>query len=241
MQIKLAPWEKRNLGVEACEFYVAYKDTAEEVFREIDSHNEEYQVLHIDAGNTEVLLAAQRRGFQMIELNMRFERDSRKMEFPRMYQRFIPKLSYYLAEEEDNKRIIDELSSGKMFLNDKVSRDPFFGPEKSGHRYACWMRDIIDQGVITYMLKYKDQLIGFSSYTDEGEGEYDGIIAGIFPEYEGMGLGFVPALTGVMAFQEKGFKKLYAGASSNNTSIIKVHEMLGFITSGMNYVLVKHC
>ena len=74
MRIKETPWETRNLGVNSSvEYYVDAQDSLCDV-TDIWSSKYEYQVLHIESGNSIVLTEAQKNGFKFIEMNIHLKK-----------------------------------------------------------------------------------------------------------------------------------------------------------------------
>lgn len=238
MILKDAPWEKRNLGVTASIFHIDMKDTASEVLPYIDSCTAEYQEMRIPCGNTEVLLEAQNHGFKTIEMGIRLQRSLENIELPGIYKRFLPHISYSFAD--DISQILDAVKSGDMYLTDKIARNPRFGARAAGRRYAYWLQDSWENGALFVLSKYKGQTIGFCSSKNIGNNVYDGILGGVFPQFSGKGLGFIPPLTSLLALKDVGASKVIAQVSSNNIPILKFHEIMGYTVENMEYVLIKH-
>ena len=104
MNIKLTPWEKRNLGaISSVEFRVEQQENWEDIVFEIAEHQEAYQVLHISSGNTDVLLGAQKLGFQVIEMNIQLSCKLDGFQMPPIYKRFEPSLVYSLADQNEKR------------------------------------------------------------------------------------------------------------------------------------------
>lgn len=237
MLLKEAPWEKRNMGVTASVFYIDIKDTTSKVLPYIGSCTAEYQEMRIPAGNTEILLMAQDHGFKVIEMGIRLHRSLENVELPGIYKRFLPHISYAIAD--DISQILDTVKSGDMFLTDKIARNPRFGLQAAGRRYAYWLQDARENGALFVLSVYKEQTIGFYSTTHLSNNIYDGILGGVFPAFAGKGLGFIPPLAGLLALKDLGAVKVIGHVSSNNIPILKFHEILGFTVENMEYVLIK--
>lgn len=238
MVLRDAPWEKRNLGVTTSIFYIDMKDTATEILPDIESCTAEYQEMRIPGGNTEVLLEAQNHGFKVIEVGVRLQRSLENIELPGIYKRFLPHISYEIAYEIDP--ILNEIKKGDMFLTDKIARNPHFGPQVAGRRYAYWLRDVWENGAAVILAKYKGDVIGFASWACLDNKVTEGILGGVFPAFENRGLGFIYLVAGLMAAKEQNFKKMITHISSNNIPILKLHEMVGFQAENMEYLLIKH-
>lgn len=239
MQVKKTPWETRNLGVKSSiEYYVGINDLVKDS-KEIWNSEYEYQVLHIDSGNVEMLLEAQNKGFRVIEMNIQLRKSLDIVFLPDVFRRYEQVLSYRLANKNEIEDILDIVRVGEMFITDKVALDPLFGKKKSGERYAFWSEDILESGAVTVLTLYKEQPIGFEIYTEEG-GICTNFIGGVFPEYANKGLGFAPLFTELLSQKARGNKAVITGVSSNNLPVLRLHEMLGFKIDNMSYSLVKH-
>lgn len=242
MYIKETPWEKRNLGVESSiEFYVNQDELWEDICEEIDNHNENYQVLHIQSGNTDVLMNAPKKGFFPVEMNIQLVRNLNSIEMPRIYKRFEKSISCNVANETEKEIILDLIRDGNIFSTDKVARDSYFGAKVTGERYAYWTQDVIDNGAVLLCMKYKDKLAAFDICVDKGDGIADAFLGGVFPEFKMSGLGFLPIFFITKYAIENRYKKIVTGVSSNNIPILKLHEMFGYSVESMSYCLVKHC
>lgn len=240
MIAKDADWEKRNLGVSAKIFYLDAKDTGEDICREIESCDAEYQQVLIPDGNTEALLAIQEIGFHVMEMQIHLRKDLREVSLPRVCQQFEPDISYSYANEQDIVAISDKIKSGDMFLTDKIAKDPMFGVEVAGRRYSLWFADLVRDGALVINANYKGETIGFGTFVDVGRGTYSGLLGGIFPEFSGEGLGFVPQYISLLALKERGAKKALGHVSSNNLPVLRCLELLGYSVFRLEYVLVKH-
>ena len=240
METKIAVWEKRNLGVDTIIFYVDETDTAKNVMEQLKKCDKEYQEIVISDANTDVLLAVQEYDFHVIEMGIQMSRSVGQVKLPGVYARFEPHISYSYANEEEILYVLSRIQSGEMFITDKIARDPYFGRQKAGQRYAFWVQDVIKNGADLILAEYKNQIIGFSIWENKGNDIYNGILGGVFPEFSGKGLGFIPLYVVLCALQEKKARKAIGHVSSNNISVLKFHEMLGFSIDRMDYVLVKH-
>lgn len=240
MEIKNADWEKRNLGVITTIFYAAPRDCAEDAFRCAGHCQSDYQQMIVPSGNVEVLVAAQKLGFRVVEMQVHLSVMLDELHLPRLYQRFGLYLSYSFAEGEEIHQIRNRIESGEMFLTDKIAMDPLFGAKTSGKRYALWMDDMVRDGALVIAARYKDEVIGFEVCVDMGKDAYSVQLGGVFPDISRKGLGFAPLYVSSLALKDLGAKKAFGHASSNNLPALKCSELLGYRVCQMDYVLVKH-
>ena len=242
MIVKLTPWETRNLGVpSSAEFMIEPKDSWDDVAQEIAAHSEVYQVMHIPCGNTDVLLHAQDAGFRMIETNLRISRKLKgAVEMPRLYQRFEPFLSCTIATEAETQMVLDVIRSGEMFTTDKVARDPAFGQAAAGNRYACWTKDVLEQGADLLIIRYKDEPVAFDICAKPDPATANAFLGGVLPAHKDKGLGFAPIFMITKYAAQNGYRKIVTGVSSNNLPILKLHALFDYQVEEMSYCLTKH-
>jgi len=242
MNIKLTPWEKRNLNVESSvEFYIGHDERWNDIYAELLSHDEQYQVMHIASGNTDVLMNAPREGFLPVEMNIQLSRKLSEIQLPRIYTRFAPHISCNISTEDERKYLLDTISEGTIFSTDKVALDPIFGVEFAGRRYSLWTQDVLNQGAELLSMKYKEKIAAFDVLIDKGNGVCEAFLGGTLPEFRNSGLGFLAIYFITKYASEKGFKRIITGVSSNNIPILKLHEMFGYGVDSVSYCLIKHC
>ncbi len=241
MIVKYTPWEKRNLNVDSSvEFYVEQTDTWEDISKDLSTHQETYQVMHIAGGNTDVLLKATSLGFSPVETNIKLIRKLDEVCLPRIYKRFEPYIACSIATEEEKNFILDTISEGTIFSTDKIARDPFFGEKYAGKRYAYWTQDVIDQGAVLLCMKYKGKIAAFDVFVDKSNRIAEAFLGGTMLEFRNSGLGFLPVYFITKYAKEEGFKKIFTGVSSNNIPVLKIHELFDYKVDSMNYCMIKH-
>ena len=241
MEIKYTPWEKRNLGVSSSlEFIIHEQDQWNDIKEDVIRHEENYQVMHVPGGNTEVLLMAQDEGFKVIEMNFQLSRKLDAVSMPKLFQRFEPYISCHEATAQEKDTILSYIKDGGLFSTDKVARDPFFGIEQSGWRYYCWTKDVLNNGASLLCMQYKGQMIGFDVCVQQNENVAEAFLGGLTPENMNSGLGFVMVYLITKFAKEKGYKRIITGVSSNNIQILKLHKMFDYSITGCSYCLVKH-
>lgn len=241
MKKKLTPWEKRNLGVESSiEFEVEQNELWEDICNELANHRESYQVLHIASGNTDVLTKAGILGFVPIEMNIQLSRKLDAIELPKIYKRFESAISYNIASQDEKEIILQAICEGNIFSTDKVARDPYFGVAHAGRRYACWTQDVLDQGAELLCMKYKGEIVAFDVCIDQDSGILEAFLGGTVPQFKNSGLGFISVYLVTKYAIKKNYKKIITGVSSNNMSILKLHEVFGYHVDNMRYCLIKH-
>lgn len=240
MKIINAYWEKRNLGVDCSELEISSNDTLEEFNNIIGELNSNYQVVRIPSAKTDILLSAQAKGFQVIEMSVELARKTKDYTLPEIYKRFEPFIDIVEADEKSLEKVLNEIKSGNMFVTDRIAKDPYFSVDKSGNRYYWWSKDILNQGANMCIAKYNNENVGFGLNFTKDSRLYDAALGGIFHNYNNKGLGFLSIHANITSIILQGGIKVVTRVSSNNTPILRLHMLFGFDINEMNYILIKH-
>ena len=240
MKFTKAVWEKRNLGVECIEVSCSEYDKIDELDEALASIDVPYSVVKIPAGSSDLLRAAQMRGYIVAETGIELWGDMRRVKTPKIYERFLPYIRMEQATGTVLEKVLNDIKSGQIFATDRVSTDPLFSVEIAGRRYYNWCKDVLAQGAYMGVLYYKDQPVAFNISKQKKNGISDGLLGGVFPEAVKKGLGFL------IVHGENEICKLHGGkactgrVSSNNLPILRLHLQYGYEIKKINYVLVKH-
>lgn len=237
-----AVWEKRNLGVDCQEIRCSEMDTPAALARGISRLAAPYQVIRIPAGKADLLLEAQKHSFSVIEVSIDLvTKMGEPIELPKLYRRFEPAVSIHKASEEEQENILNRISDGTMFSTDRVALDPYFSMKASGERYSLWAKDLITKSSAHLScLSYKDQTVGFSLNYKKANKTYYAVLGGVFAEYAHMGLGFLAIYGNMKSIYEQGGRIVETSVSSNNPPILRLHQLYGYETTAMTYILIKH-
>ena len=148
-------------------------------------------------------------------------------------------MSYEIATEDDIVFLENELRNG-LFETDRIYLDPFFTNDQASNRYINWIKYELSIGTNLYIIKYKDNKIGFFTLKEIGECVYYPLLAGLFNKYKKSGLGFSIIYCPIKETIKRNGKKISTNVSSNNQSAAKIHILLGFQIEKMCYTLIKH-
>lgn len=241
VRITEATWEKRNLGVSAAEVQIDKDDEAETVAERINELNNQYIVVKLPVGRTDMLFRLQTIGFCFIEAMFETEINLKNAPvLPEVYHRFLAKTVYRESSSEEIEKVIKAVRDNQIFNTDRVALDPNFSVEMSARRYSYWIEDMMksDNSIMQLSL-YSNKIMGFNIFTDK-ETYYDGMLGGLMPEFRSSGLGIVNFYCGLMYLYEHGVKKYKAHVSSNNFQMFKLHTVSGMDVKSCEYCLVKH-
>lgn len=247
MKIVNATWELKNLGKRTVELTLENEDCAqnsEEVLRNVisirENYDAEYLVVKIPAGYPWAGDAFCKNGFVRIEtqLHLQATREDVKPNLEK-YKRFFRKtVAEEIKNPEDFAYVKKEISRG-VFFTDRVALDPEFGVEIANRRYTNWIEDELQRGGKLYCISENDNKLGFSLQRYDGNSVF-ALLAGLFKKYQGRGLGGKIYLTKLARDYSEGYEKFYTAVSSNNISVLKIHESTGYKVSSLQDVYVKH-
>lgn len=240
MKIIDAYWEKRNLGVSCTVLRFDTKDTADKAEEVLASSElSEYNVARVPSSNTEICRVLQQNGFEFIEAAITLTHDLRSISVKRGLEKICQSCSSIPMTENDIQLMEAEIDKG-IFRTDRISVDPYFSKEQSSRRFKLWMRDLIAQGNIPYKVMVSGSPVGFFIFREKTPQVYDGILAGVYSEFEGTGMGYCVQYRGLVQAKELGAKKYIGHISGNNVPVRKILDSLGFRLGEIEYIFIKH-
>lgn len=240
MKIVNAVWEKRNLGCDAYEISLDKKDlerSPESLLEELRAQNfsHAYVVLKMPVGNLKILHALEDEGFRFMETQLYLRDHFAPLETPEQIQKWMQGMERVTVEKtrEAWGRVIERITPG-MFKTDRISLDPLWGEDVACRRYKNWCWDLFgNPNSWMWLLKVDGKEISFGvNVRDEKTGMEDGILGGVFSEYQGNGYG-------VFQILNTGCSKLKILISSNNSNILRIYQNYGMIIYKERYVLRK--
>jgi hypothetical protein len=239
MKLVEAIWEKRNLGVDCLELHCEAHDAAAAVLDALPL-SAAYQVIRVPAKRTDLLLAVQERGYRLIEMGIDLERRLADFEMPAIYKRFEKNMAFRRATGADIERTLEIIETGRMFTTDRIALDPSFSPQQAGHRYVCWIRDLLQQGGALHVAAYNGRDVAFGVAIERQPGAWEASLGGVFPEPGTSGLGFASVYLNTAVPRQQGGAKVVTRVSSNNLPIFRLHLLFGYEPTNLEYVLIRH-
>ena len=231
-------WEKENLGVDSGKFIVDSDEDVIELEKALRNCNKEYLEADVIPGCIKSIIALENNGFHFMETAIGLKACVTDIKIPKSMERFIGKVSYDESTEEELKIILDIISSGKMFLTDKISLNSVFGSEKAGNRYYNWFQSLLKNGAKCFSIHYMGKFVGFElSILKDATVEF--FLGGGFPGvYAGAGMMTVTASYDYWTHQS--IKSIETNVSSNNLPVLKLHELFGLRINEMRYIFAKN-
>ena len=238
MKIIDAFWEKRNLGVTSVEVVIDQADSIEAIINALEKLDAEYQVVRVPVGRIDLYELLQKYGFNFIEAMCH-----PCYELSDFHSPFEEKENDVGYEEITSKEALEEIFryvKDGMFNTDRISLDPHFSTDQSTNRYIGMIKDKLDQGAVACSIVRGENNIGFFVLSKPCSDIFDVVLTGLFPQYQGKGLGFHIVLQMLNFARDKGAKLLVSHVSVNNKKSFELHLKHGFKTAPIEYLFVKH-
>lgn len=240
MKIIDAFWEKRNLGLVCFEIHIEKNDSLDYVAQQYDLLDEkEYMVIRIPSTRFDIMNFFQQRGYFFIESALTLIHNLKQIRLPNSLKIICSKCSWDFMDESDIIQMKNEIDKN-LFKTDRISIDPAFTAEQSARRYKGWIDDLIHSGTIPYKVMYKNDVIGFVINKQLSPTIYDGVLAAVYKDYEGSGMGLCIQYAGLYTAIERGGEKYIGHISASNIQVMKMLGLLGFEVTDIEYILVKH-
>lgn len=240
MYIVDCPWELANLDCRVAEVHSLYNEELDEAkLRELEN-NYDYIVVKVEAGSMRQSILLSRLGYHLAETQLAIQKAKKDWTWEQdaFAKKMMPLLSAERIESESELEDLFSKISSNMFTTDRIYLDPQFGPDYSVRRYKNWMRTEWAKGSLLYKHFFRGKYVGFSLCKSAGD-DLKCLLAGVFEEYQNIGLGFwvplIPEIIGTIPY------KLYSTQiSSNNIAVYRLYTWQTFQISRFEYVFVKH-
>ncbi|MCP4194175.1 MAG: hypothetical protein GY768_26490 [Planctomycetaceae bacterium] len=234
-----APWEKRNLGLDAVEIEVLSDSASlEEIQR--SSLGFELATVKVPNGNLALVHALEANGFRFLEsqFSISLELSSLPAQCP-LHDKILR--NYVLSPVSSNEvgRLQKFVNRG-LFTTDRIALDPELGLDLANRRYNHWIADMAAsqadslQWIMT--AAEPSRHAGFMMFQEDGQ-TINALLGGIFPQFQKRGAGLAMAVRPPHHFAAKGFAHYRTKVSSNNVPILRLYQSVGFRINEIVYVL----
>ena len=243
MKIIDANWEQRNIGAKTFEIELTNNDNME-AFKlsenQLLSSGAEYLVVKSPVNMPEFIFGLPKLGYTQVETAFSINLHKDKYTVPP----FIARLDRGVDVKEvvadaDVEHLLSNIRDN-LFDTDRISIDPYFTKEQSANRYFCWTRDMITSGCKLFNVCIKDKDIGFFINKEVDEKTVYPVLAGMYPEYKGKGMGALLIKKCIDTGFEEGYDKIDSVIVSNNFDILKIDLSFGFTITNLFNVYIKH-
>lgn len=240
MKIIDAVWEERNLGVSTYEIKIEFQDMLEDVSKKYSELTEkQYMVVRIPSSFHWAVPFFQSKGYSFIEAAVTLRHDLKNIPVSLGLKKLFDRCSYDEMDDNDIEVMYNEIDKG-IFKTDRIYLDPFFRKGASARRYKYWLADMILQGKVPYKVIYNNEVIGFFLNSEIKNCVYDGVLAGVYSDFEGTGLGVSIQYMGLSYCINNGAKRFIGHVSANNMGVLKALTSLGFKITDIEYIFIKH-
>ena len=237
-----ANWEKENIGSNVVEITIENDDVLESLGFESILSNYDYIVVKVPVNKTEFNWFLGAKGYTMIETQLKLSKDINDFDLNDRYiRRILPDVSYKIIEIESEIDEILNRINPNMFITDRISLDPVYGPEVGCKRYKNYIwNSFIQKKLEIIGILFKEKLVGFEMHTIK-DGICYGKLGGIFNDVRIPGIGFLTACAPLLFAHERyGVTKFIPDISANNMPVLNLYDYFHFNVVSMTYVFVKH-
>ncbi len=240
MWIQESPWEKKNLGIESSAVFHLEENDDQAVLPEIiDNQSYVYQEAVIPMNRIDLVNGLLSGGFRFAEVAI-VQSMAPICKLPKAYERHLPEFSLHVADAENLKQIFGVIDSGTVFQTDKISLNPCFGYAIAARRYGNWMRTEVGlNNVCPFIICRGNEAVGFSIMKSDEKNDVVGLLSGLMNKSRNPSLGIYLGYYTIEAARQMGARKVKAHISSNNPSVLKVNQALGYQIESMSYILTR--
>ncbi len=240
MKIIDATWEKRNIGVKTAEVIIEESDSVENYEEKKDVLAQyEYVVIKVPVNMPAIVDRIQEEGYRFIESAIMMFKNVSQFSMPNGLRALYNLCRIDEMNVDDLNDLFIQIGKG-IFKTDRIALDSFFSKEAASERYINWLKDMIEVGKKCYKVLYQGETIGFFIFDKKDNGEYHGILSGVYDRYSNLGLGMIVAIAETELIKKNGGTSYFTHFSSNNLPNIRLHERLGFIIEKSFNVFVRH-
>jgi len=134
--------------------------------------------------------------------------------------------------------IVEEIARSS-FRDGRFNLDPNIGNNRSDYRYKMWLRNAYDAGEDIQIIKYRDQIAGFSLLRfEDDKASYR--MACIHSELKNSGLGMLLFASTMVYCMELGIKYISGGINMANLPVLNTMSNLGFSFREPSIVLHRY-
>ncbi len=241
MKIIDAIWEKRNLGITCEELTLSDEDEYAALANGLNQLQAEYQIVKVPAGKFTLYTELARMGFSFAENLFTLKRELKNTESGSKQMKALAAFEICeITDEKKRSNLLERIEREKIFRTDRIALDPFFGEEASGRRYRLWAEDLLKSDAKLLSVTTDNKDIGFSVLNHCSERITDQALVGLFPEFQGKGLGCCAIMAAVMESKKLGAEYIQTRVSSNNIPSLKTHLKAGYVVQDSNSIFIKH-
>lgn len=243
MKIIDAHWDNENLGYKTYEFILDSDDKLEDFRKKegqlISSSENMYLVVKVPTNNPMYLQELPKMNYQFVEASFKLTLKKRDYNCPSYIARFDKDCTLkVLKEETEFQRVYDEILKG-IFKTDRIAIDQDFSEEVANKRYVNWIKALVAQGEKIYEVNVKNEPIGFFVLKHLDDKNVQGILTGLYKEFEKSGYGALVMKKLKDTVWDLGYKTYHAQVVSNNVKALRSNLIFGSMVESIGYHYIK--
>lgn len=234
-----AIWEKRNLGLDVLEVELEAEDQPQEVSQWLAAvEDADYISVKVPVALMPLTTALEEIGYRFREMLSTVDVVNLPV-LDGVMARYERHMSSARATPEQMQEIFAYIRAG-MFKTDRFSLDPMFSADQAANRYCGWISDELARGAELMCIDFKGKFVGFF-LTHAGDNKrFHSLLAGIFPPFQHMGLGYFINYMAYTHCFAQGAKSVTTTFSSNNLGACSIHNIISTRLTSQCYVFSKH-
>jgi len=237
MKITNCTWELNNLGCKVAEVDCTSDAAIDPLALEAVEKEFDYVVVKVPMLKPQINFSLSKMQYTCIEAQLSIKAKICDLNEQRWLLENLGQVQTELINNEAELSDLLSLMTESMFTTDRIYLDPNFGPTYSLNRYRNWISSEFSRGTKLYKIIHDGVWVGFF-LPKEKDGVMDGLLGGLFAQYQGEGLGIVLPLLPILI--DGDIKKYETKISSNNFPVIQVYNQCGYRFGNVEYVFVKH-
>lgn len=241
IKIVHAQWEQENLGLRVCEVEVPNETSLSGLKAALlDTWNFDYCLVKLQAPRIDLAHELQRSGFFFLETQIELVRSAEvNPAHTRVQARALEKTVLEKCPTEDIQSFAAWLNEA-IFTTDRIAIDPKFSVEIANRRYRNWVNSAVQSASaeLFWIALSSDskKKIGFVLLSQNDVGHPVGLLGGIKPKYQALGLAHSLVLQPLRLAAESGFPTYRTRVSSNNLNVLRLYLDAGYNVVGLHYV-----
>lgn len=241
----VADWELQSLKEKCLEIVVEKGDTDKELQQLLISEEKEfdYIVVKVPVKSIHINSILAQLGYVFSETQFTVGKQvSQDIINNPYYHYFSKKINEYEIRTKNEISLLFNQIDDTMFITDRISLDPNFGPFISSMRYKNWItNELNNNNSSVYLIYIKENIVGFFLIKrDIISKTISSILGGVFPDNKNKGYGMTIIIGPLSIALGEGFRHLVTKISSNNFEVFRLYNSLNFDIIEMCYVYTKH-
>lgn len=227
-------WDTRHFGITIASFGPEGPSEVEPAVRWAEAQPVALMMARCDTSSFEVIHALEAAGFRLMDTYVRYDFDFGKKEIQEDKSK-IPVRSFVPDDIPQIERVAGESFGGYA---GHFHADPRLPRERCDTVYSEWAANSCRDKKLAddVLVAVRDgEILGFATMKGISPTASEGIIFGVAPKAQGLGIYRSFMVNGMRWSKERGFVKMEVGTQVNNYAVQRVWQRLGFEIHGSGY------